>query len=117
MYMEKVRKLYQVNVVCSDTGSKNKNICFFFVYYNYYNYKISKEACEFRSTKSFPLHWKKRLSKKLIDNLLTLEYHYWFFTSYSFDHIEDIKVILREKICDRLTTYPPISINIREHNV
>ena len=105
-----IHKIYRVNV-CS-VHKKDINICFFFIYYitptgNY----------EFRNTRAFPTHWKKHLSKKLIDYLSTLEYYYWFSFSNNrgFNHVEDIK--LKEKICEQFILYSPININIREYNV
>ena len=103
----KVRKIYRVNVIYSNADLKD---CFFFVYY-----KTSWRKYEFRNTRAFQLHWKKQLSKKLIDYLLTLEYYYWF--SCNVNQVEGIN--FEKKIWEKFITYShsPISINIREYNI
>ena len=68
---------------------------------------------EFRHTKTFPLHWKKHLPKKLIDYLLTLDYYYWFSNYLGFGEY----INLKEKIHDQFFLCSPINISIREYNV
>ena len=111
---EVIHKIYQANI-CS-TDRMDINMCFFFIYYQTF-----MGVYRFRITKAFPLHWKKHLSKKLIDYLLTLEYYLWFSTDCDFDRVESR--FLEEKVLEHLPflfiTYSPspININIRGYNV
>jgi len=96
-----IHKLYLVNV-CSKTDI---NICFFFFYY-----ETSKGDYIFMVTKAFPLHWKKHLSKKLIDYILHFySFSYWFSI---YCNLESIN--LEEEICKQFILLP---INIRNYNV
>ena len=98
-----VHKIYQVNI-CS-VYKMDINLCFFFVC------EISKWEYKFKNTRQFPLHWKKHLSKKLIDYILTLDYYYWFSTNCLWD------INFEEKICELFVLYSPINISIREYDV
>lgn len=98
-----IHKIYRVNV-----STIYSDICFFFVYYEEFGSEYM-----FRNTKLFQLHWKKHLSKKQIDYLLTLEYYYWF--KCNIDQVQSIN--FEEKICEQFILLPPIIINIQEYNV